>query len=140
MPFNIQAALGLGQFERIEELVSIKRHHYNFYKDELKNLKLQLNYEPPNVLNSAWITSIVLDKSYNINKSLFIEKMQKIGIPSRPFFYPLSSIPAFKEFKKVDNPNSYDISNRGVNLPGAANLTDDQLFLICNSIKKVLND
>ncbi len=140
MPFNVQAALGLGQFERIEELVNIKRHHYNFYKNELKNLKLEFNHEPSNVLNSAWITSIVLDKSYNINKSLFIEKMQEKGVPSRPFFYPLSSLPAFKQSKEAENPNSYDISNRGINLPGAANLTDDQLLFICNTIKEVLND
>ena len=38
------------------------------------------------------------------------------------------------------NYNSYDISNRGVNLPGAANLTDEQLSKICKGIKKVLND
>ena len=69
---------------------------------------------------------------------MFIKKLQNEGIPSRPFFYPLSSIPAYN--RQSQNINSYSISNRGVNLPGAANLTDKQLYIICKGIKKVLND
>ena len=138
MPFNIQAALGLAQFERLEELINIKRHHLNFYRSELSHLDVQFNYEPKNIFNGAWITGMVLGKSYNIDKDTFMNKLQSKGIPSRPFFYPLSSIPAYNE--KTTNPNSYDISNRGVNLPGAANLTYEQLSKICKGIKKVLND
>ncbi|MBM3484670.1 MAG: DegT/DnrJ/EryC1/StrS family aminotransferase, partial [Alphaproteobacteria bacterium] len=35
MPFNVQAALGWAQLQRIEELVSIKRHHLQTYRSLL---------------------------------------------------------------------------------------------------------
>lgn len=141
MPFNVQAALGLAQFERLDELVSIKRNHFKTYKQELSDLDVQFNAEPNNVFNGVWITGMVLGKSYNMDKNTFINRLQQEGVPCRPFFYPLSSIPAFNESKKYKdvNVNSYDISNRGVNLPGAANLTNENLQLICSKIKKVLN-
>ena len=140
MPFNVQAALGLAQFERLDELIKIKRHHYEFYKKELSHLDVQFNSEPDNVFNGVWITGMVLGENYGMDKHEFINKLDSLGIPVRPFFYPLSSIPAYnleKEYIKK-NSNSYKISNRGVNLPGAANLTDDQLKEICDNIKKVL--
>lgn len=140
MPFNLQAALGLAQFERLDELLKIKRHHLNFYKNELENYDLTFNYEPDNVVNGAWITGMVIGDSYKINKHTFIEKLGKLDTPIRPFFYPLSSLPAFNMSKhfKVKNPNSYNISEMGVNLPGASNLTDEQLQYICDNIKKIL--
>lgn len=140
MPFNVQAALGLAQFERLDELVNIKRHHYEFYKKELSHLDVQFNSEPDNVFNGVWITGMVLGESYGMDKHEFINKLDSLGIPVRPFFYPLSSIPAYNLEKDYinKNSNSYKISNRGVNLPGAANLTDDQLKEICDNIKKVL--
>lgn len=140
MPFNIQAALGLAQFHRLDELVGIKRKHLDFYRNELKDLNVVFNSESNDIVNGAWITAMVLDKKYGMHKNDFIEMMNEIGVPVRPFFYPLSSIPAFdcSDFYEKRNPISYDVSSRGVNLPGAANLTDEQLQFICDSIRSVL--
>ena len=140
MPFNMQAALGLAQFERLNDLLAIKRMHFDFYRSELCSLDISFNHEPPDVRNSAWITSIVLDASYGIDKNAFIEKLNDLGCPSRPFFYPLSSIPAYNQSEKYKNKNinSYSISSRGINLPGAYNLRIEDLDFICKSIKKIL--
>ena len=142
MPFNIQAAMGLAQFHRVEELISIKKRHLKFYKENLSDLNVQFNYEAPEIVNGAWITGMVIDKSYNIDKHVFMKKLKDEGVPSRPFFYPLSSIPAFNLSEKyeVKNPNSYDISSRGVNLPGAPNLSSEHLEYICDKVRKVLTN
>lgn len=142
MPFNLQAALGLAQFQRIDHLVSIKKHHLAFYKEGLKELKAEFNQENKDIVNGAWITGMVIDKSYNISKQQFIDRMKEFKVPIRPFFYPLSSIPAFNQSNKYMNinKNSYDISSRGFNLPGAPNLSDETLTFICDKIKEVLND
>jgi perosamine synthetase len=141
MPFNLQAALGLAQFRRIDELVAIKRRHLSFYRNLLSDLKIQFNYEPSNVINGAWTTALVLDKSYNMNKTEFINRLQEVGVPSRPFFYPLSSLPPFnlQDQYKDKNKTSYDISSRGINLPGASRLTNMQLKLVCDGIREVLS-
>jgi perosamine synthetase len=141
MPFNVQAAIGLAQFERLDELVGIKRKHFDYYRNALKDYDVEFNAEPQGVYNGAWITGMVLGKSYNMDKHIFINKLEELDVPIRPFFYPLSSIPAYNlsnEYSKK-NKNSYDISERGVNLPGGANLTDCDLEFICNNIKRVLD-
>ena len=140
MPSNLQAALGYAQFQRIDELVQRKRHHLHFYRNELNEMgDLYFNEDSNLVYNGAWVTAMIIGNSYSIDKEIFIDEMKKEGIPIRPFFYPLSSLPAYNmKTNMLKNPISYDISNRGVNLPGSARLTDDDLLFICNKVKKVL--
>ena len=60
-----------------------------------------------------------------------------------PFFYPLSSLPAFPDCREKYeplNPVAYDMSVRGINLPGAASVTEEQIDRICDGIKAILND
>ena len=141
MPFNAQAALGYAQFLRIDELVSRKREQFYMYADFLRDIDdIQLNVEPDNVYNSFWITTMVVGKGYNMDKHDLIQALEKKGIPARPFFYPLSSLPAYGEREVYESKNTvaYDISQRGINLPCAASVTPAQIKLVCDGIKGVL--
>lgn len=140
MPFNMQAALGLAQFQRINELVEQRRTIFNLYREYLKDLDLSFNHENEDSFNCAWLTTIVIGKEYNIDKNEFIERMESLGTPARPFFYPLSSLPPFGLDLSEENPVSYDISKRGVNLPSASNLTETDIKLICKNIKTILDE
>lgn len=142
MPFNLQAALGYAQFQRIDELVGRKREQLLMYRERLKDIDdIKLNPEPPAGVNGAWITGLVFGKSHNMTKLKAIEEMSRLGLPCRPFFYPLSSLPAYpgcREKYKSLNPVAYDISMRGINLPGAANVTVEQIDKVCDGIKTIL--
>jgi len=143
MPFNLQAALGYAQFQRLDELVSMKRAIWHRYQERLADVEnIQLNAEPEGVINSVWITALVFGKSHKLTKFDAMTELEKLGLPSRPFFYPLSSLPAYPGYAdeyRARNPNSYDISERGINLPGALNLTEGQIDVFCDGIKKILN-
>lgn len=142
MPFNVQAALGYAQFQRIDELVGKKRQQLAMYRARLKDIDdLAFNPEPEGGVNGAWITGLVFGKSHHISKLDAMDKLAKLGVPVRPFFYPLSSLPAYpgcREKYEPLNPVAYDISSRGVNLPGAANLTEEQIDAVCHGIRTVL--
>ena len=142
MPFNLQAAMGYAQFQRLDELVAKKRWIFNQYKDKLADIPdIQLNAEPKGVYNSVWITGLLIGKSYNMNKLQAMDKFKALGLPTRPFFYPLSSLPAYPGYDSVyrkRNPRAYDICSRGINLPGALILTEDQIDCICDGVHKVL--
>src|SRR5207237_4601679 len=57
MPFNLQAALGYAQFQRLDELVEKKRCMWKAYMNRLQEIDdLKFNAEPDAVYNSAWIT------------------------------------------------------------------------------------
>lgn len=142
MPFNLQAALGYAQFQRLDELVNKKREIWQMYKERLAEVEdIELNAEPEGVFNSVWITAMVFGRSHNLSKQDAIDRLAEINVPARPFFYPLSSLPAYpglEEKYRPLNPNAYDISARAINLPGALNLTEDQIDFVCDGIKKVV--
>jgi perosamine synthetase len=112
------------------------------YKERLADVPdLQFNAEPPHVVNSVWITGLVFGKSHKLTKPEAISRLEAIGIPARPFFYPLSSLPAYGSQEATYaplHPHAYDISSRGINLPGAFNLTTDQIDAVCDGIKRIL--
>ena len=141
MPCNLLAALGYAQFQRINELVANKRRHLRLYKQFLKDVPdIVFNQDDSDVYNGAWITTIVVGKSHNVTKEQIIEKMNAEGINVRPFFYPLSMLPAFSMHEnRIKNPVSYDISSRGINLPGSARLSDEDIKFVCDKLKKVLS-
>lgn len=142
MPFNLQAALGYAQFQRIDDLVSKKRYILNGYKARLSDIPdLYLNPEPTNGINGAWATGLVFGPTHDINRDKALAAMSEIKIPARPFFYPLSSLPAYKD-EQVDysklNPVAYRISERGINLPCALDLTDHHLDVIAAAVRNIV--
>ena len=141
---NIQAALALAQIRRLDELVNHRRQIFQWYKDRLKNINgLELNFEHPNVLNTYWVITVIVDKIYNKKKEDLLRLFSEINIDCRPFFYPASSMPAFKNISKKNykekNKNSYTISEYGISLPSAANLTKIDIDYICNRFIELLN-
>jgi perosamine synthetase len=141
MPFNVQAALGYAQFQRIDELVGKKRWIWRGFRERLADVPdIYLNPEPNNVHNGVWATALVFGKSHGMTRDKAIEGMTKLGLPSRPFFYPLSFLPAYnrEEQGRRDNPVAYDVSERGINLPCALNLTEADLDAVSLGVKRIL--
>jgi perosamine synthetase len=141
MPFNLQAALGLAQFRRLDELVARKRAICARYRQNLADMPdLVWNPEPPEVFNSCWMTTLIIGKSYGVDKLALIDRAAKLGVSLRPFFYPLSSLPAFPGLERLKdtNVNAYDLSARGVNLPCALTITDAQIDRVSAAVRKVL--
>ena len=135
---NFQSACGLAQLERIEELIEKKRQIFLWYKKRLLGIPgLQLNTERPHTKNTYWMVTVIIDKKYNISKEKLMKELKKFNIQARPFFYPLSSLPAIN--CKVDTPVSFDVSSRGINLPCGQNITKKQVGYVCDSLIKLLN-
>lgn len=142
MPFNVQAALGYAQFQRLDELVAKKRDMLRWYQELLSDIEdLEFNPEPEGVINSAWITGLIFGKSHRLNKHDAMAQLAELGLPARPFFYPLSCLPAFgsqDERYRLQNPVAYDLSERGINLPGALNLEREQIEQVATGIRTIL--
>lgn len=142
MPFNLQAALGWAQFQRVDELIAIKRSLLEGYRAGLADVPdIQLNPEPAGGVNGAWITGLVVGKSYGLDKATMMDRLAARGLPVRPFFYPLSSLPAYPGQRAIyepRNPVAYDVSARGINLPGAMNLGAAEVAQVCDAVRAVL--
>jgi perosamine synthetase len=135
---NIQAALGLAQLERVEELIAKKVQVFLWYYDALKNIEgISLNKLNTETEKSIyWMSSIILNKDFGVSRDELIEKLRERNIDSRPLFPQISS---FRMFKKFDNPVAKHIANNGINLPSGYDRTKKEITYICNNIKDILN-
>lgn len=140
----MQAAMGIAQMERLDELIAMKRDIFRFYAEALDGTPgLALNAEPPHVFNSYWMVTAVLDPKLGLLKQQVAAELGAEGIDTRPFFYPLSWQPAFRSQPSATgaaarNPNAYAISPTGINLPSGYNVTRDVAARVARSLKSIL--
>jgi len=135
---NIQAALGLAQLERINEIINKKRQIFEWYKEGLKDLEdIKLNPEKEWAKNVFWMVCLVYEKFDEEKRNDFMKKLKEKGIDTRPFFYPCSMMPIYKKNGLI-NPVSYEIYKKGINLPSSYNLTFDDISYICETIKEFI--
>lgn len=143
---SLQAALGFAQLTRIEELINKKRQIFEWYKQRLADKEqLQLNVEPQGTLNVFWMVTVIWPKELKLSKETVQERLFKKGIDTRPFFFPLSALPAFATVPKIKraqkmNVHSYDCHSRGLNLPSALNLSEDDVDYVCKVLTKIVKE
>jgi perosamine synthetase len=141
---SMQAALGLAQLERIDELVEHKRRIFDWYRAELAGIEgITLNVELPGTKNSYWMVTVVLDESYDLPKVKLLKLLAQDEIDTRPFFFPLSSIPAYAflggEAKwRSLNPVAYQVSAQAINLPSGMSLARQDVKRVCDALKRHL--
>lgn len=135
---NVQAAIGCGQIERIEELVGRKREILSLYKDKLGTLSdVFLNPEHTETINGAWMPTVVLSERLGISTKNLQEAFQEADVDARVFFHPLSSLPMFE--KHYDNANLYNLNawsipQRAVNLPSYHDMSSDDIDRVSNVV------
>jgi perosamine synthetase len=142
---SMQAALGLAQLERIEELVQKKRDIFAMYRDAFLDVPgITLNAEPAGTKNSYWMITAVWDRALGKSKNDIVMAMRNGGVDVRPFFHPLSSLPAYAELPGVEiagqrNVVSYDIGSRAVNLPSGFNVSEREVGTVCTALRRALD-
>ena len=141
---NLQAALALAQFRRLRELLAKKKRAFGWYRAALEGIPgIQLNDQPRNATNTYWIVSAIIDSAYGWKKEQLMKKFRSCHIDLRPFFYPLSSMPAWKPYvrsknMRQQNPVAYRISPYGICLPSATGITKAEVDYVCDCLKKTL--
>ena len=133
---EMQAALGRVQLERLEELIERKRIIFGWYADRLDGLGIALNVEREDDRATYWMVTAVFDRDTGLRADMIAAVMAAENIATRPFFPPLSSLPAYAESPDAtraanSNPVSYDLARRAINLPSALTLTEDQVDRVC---------
>jgi perosamine synthetase len=141
---SMQAALGLAQLERIDELVAGKRRIYGWYREELADWNGgSLNPDVLGLHNSYWMTTVVLNGDAGLTKEAVVLYLRKNGVDARPFFYPLSAIPAFHgtlqaAAARARNVNSYSVTPYGINLPSALVLAQSDVALASAALREAV--
>lgn len=130
---NIQAAIGCAQLERIEELIAEKRRIFNYYAEQLSNLPISMNPEPPNTINGYWMPSVVADAGVPFDREQLLNELKSDHIDGRVFFWPLSMLPMFEDMPQ--HVISYGLYHRAINLPTYHDLTETEMDRVIRIIR-----
>jgi perosamine synthetase len=140
---NVQAALGLGQLERMETIVARKRWLGQEYTRRLKDITcLQLPVEEPWARNVYWMYGVVLAEDAGMDAARFAQQLREFGVETRPFFLGMHEQPVFHQrglFRNERYPVAERLARQGLYLPSGLALTEPQLQQVCDAVRKVLS-
>lgn len=133
---NLQAALGVAQLERSHEIMAKRKQIFDWYEQYLGgNKKVTLNPTLSWAENSYWLICAQLDGYDEIKREELMKKLKEQGVDTRPFFYPMSMMPMYS---RADNPVSYDIYKKGINLPTFFDLTESQIKYVAEKVNELV--
>jgi perosamine synthetase len=114
---NLQAAIGCGQLERIEEIILNRTSIENNYKEILKgNKNIKFQADIPGRKRVTWLVSVISNE-----REAIFTNLRKYNIDARPFFYPLHHMPVYSKYL-FSGTVSAKISAGGINLPTIDNI------------------
>lgn len=140
---SLQAALGLAQLERLDDIVARKRWMGEEYTRRLNPLKdLVVATEEPWARSVYWMYGVVLSEATEHDARSFAEELKKRGVETRPFFLGMHEQPAFLHrglFQDEHHPVAERLARRGLYLPSGLALTAEQMDKVCAAVAEVLS-
>ena len=109
---NLNAALGLAQFEKLEKFLKKKRELASIYR---KFFKERFVDEPKFAKSNFWFQAILLDNRKERDE--FLEYTNNNGVMTRPCWCLMNELEMFKDCEHGDLTNSKYIEDRLVNIP-----------------------
>ena len=134
---EMQAAIGISQMKKLPVIIGKKKKIHDLYEKELGELKrFRIAHLDKRSTSTFWFTSFMSEDSDELIKFL-----SKNEIQSRKFFYPLHLQPCYankKHIKNIDDDFSLSekIYNKGVSLPSAYTMSENDQYIVINKIKE----
>jgi perosamine synthetase len=138
---NLQAAVGLAQLERADELVEKRIKNAHQYNQLLKNTSgLRLPTEKDWARNVYWMYSILVEADFGLGRDELMSQLAKKGVETRAFFIPMNKQPVFNNmnwFKDESYPIAEELSKKGLYLPSSSGLKKEEIRYVCDSINEI---
>jgi perosamine synthetase len=143
---NLNAAIGLGQLEKIDEKLKQRSEiasDYDKYLSKISNISLV--QKPKDVSSIDWVYCIFVDRAVWLIqgdiRDILILKFKENGVDVRPIFYPLHQMPPYMKYRAIGNlENSTYFGLSGVCLPLYPGLTMKEVCHISTTLNKILED
>jgi perosamine synthetase len=140
---NMQAAIGVAQVERMDDILARKRAMGRRYDDALACVKgLVLPAQKPWARVNYWMYAILLDEKVGMDAFQFAAALKQRDVETRPFFMGMHEQPAFHKlglFRNLRLPVSERIYRRGLYLPSGVAIAPEQVDAVIDSVKSLLS-
>lgn len=139
---NLQAAVGVNQVKRIEDIVDRKRRIAADYTVRLADIPgIQLPVERDWAKSVFWVYSILLGQERELDAVALAADLRARGVETRPFFLGMHEQPVFHDlglFKDEHYPVTERIARKGLYIPSGLGLTDVQMDIVSDAVHAAL--
>jgi perosamine synthetase len=134
---NMQAAIGVAQMERLDQIVERKMHLAQKYNTLLQTFEgLHTQNVSADGISSYWLYTLLVLPESSFSRDELAKKLAKNGIETRPAFFPLHHMPLYAPYQNNnDFFNSKFVSQHGISLPSYADITDEEIKDVAKAIK-----
>jgi perosamine synthetase len=134
---NLQAAIGLAQVERFDELLKRKDTigaHYTTRLCQIPGIDLPVGQ--PGVRAVCWLVSILVDRRrFGMGRDALMRALAARGIETRPFFSPLHRMPPYRRAERF--PVAERLAAAGMNLPSGPAITTAEIDRVVDTIREI---
>lgn len=138
---NLQAAVGVAQLERLDEFVTHKRNMGKRYT-ELFTDCVALDLPLANTTyaeNIYWVYGVVLKDHLQCDAETMMKRLEKRGIGTRPFFWPMHEQPVLKrmgfgEAEVGAYPVAERLARKGFYIPSGMALGMEQIETVASIV------
>lgn len=140
---DIQAALGLAQFERYPSLLARRRELVELYEHHLSAAGEKVELLPhftSEYESSAHLMLVRIKSATETQRNAIIQKMGEAGIACNVHYKPLPMLAAYKNlgFDIADFPHAYAQYENEISLPLHTLLSNDDVTYICEQLLAVI--
>ena len=133
---NMQAALGVGQLECLEDYIHTKVQNYNYYREGLKNFQdVQLMPFNENARNNHWFYSLLL-KNKSLQRDPLMKKLKEAGIETRPIWKLNHTQTMYQSCQAYYIEKAPFYQSRIINLPCSVNVTEADINFVIEALRK----
>ncbi|MDU2673178.1 MAG: DegT/DnrJ/EryC1/StrS family aminotransferase [Clostridium sp.] len=138
---DINAAIGLAQLSRYEDILAYRRKLIEMYNKAFENnpnLAVLNHYD--NEKNSSGHLYLVRLLGKDVEyRNEFIRNIAEFGIATNVHYKPLPMLTAYKNlgFKMEDYPNAYDMYKNEITLPLNSIMTEEQVKYVIDKFNEV---
>ena len=138
---EFQAAMGLCNLRHVNNEIVKREKVYGLYVDRLKDIEgvrmLELQKDVKH--NYSYLPIIIDENEFGLTRNEVFDLLAQNNIYSRKYFYPITnSYNCFHgQFKVEETPIALHVSKRVLTLPMYADLTEEQIDIICSTIRNM---
>jgi perosamine synthetase len=139
---GMQAAMGLAQMRRVDEIVEKKRRVADLYTSRLQDVAgLQLPCELEWARNVYWMYAVVIRDGVSVDRKAIMQRLRDDGVDTRTFFCPMGQQPFLRDqpgFREVPCPVADGLWERGFYLPSSPLLDEETIDRVCDALRNAL--
>ena len=138
---EINAALGIAQMKRIDEILLKRQNVAAMYNKKLKDIKgVILPYIDSNVTKMSWFVYVIRLEDY-LDRKKIMNYLNRYGVTCRPYFSPIHLQPFIKEqygYQEGDFPITEQISQSTLALPFWNKIDEKEINFTVSVLEKAM--